>query len=394
MYLSCRIEKVGRTVDEICAATGGVVTRQDVWKVQGDLCRALGLVVGHVTPEEVVTRIGSVSKQSGEVIEKARQACRAVTAKEIAPTQPPQLVAAAVLVMSALVCNSQISLRDVSRATISCTVQQICKAYSTLHAYADLILSKEGLGGFDLALLPSVLVLGPDPGTRKKRKRKRKKGMIVEEAERNGNENQTEMAHTTTTTTSQGDDAWQAEVAKVARAAKVDESKPRTRANSIVDVVEGHGEDTEVVAPLFPKKRGAGRSDKAKKRSLGEASTGEEPTASSSSRKVQKVQKRSPLSPAESLVSLNSTPMAGSLSDKGSDQGSSTHRGDGAATATATAASYLMARSSSDPVRGTHDVQPVSHRSRQAALDALSSKKHASPLFRDAPKPTSRSKYL
>ena len=64
LYLVCKMEKVGRTVDEICAATGGAATRQEVWKIQSKIRRDMGIVVGHVTPEEVVTRIGRASKQS------------------------------------------------------------------------------------------------------------------------------------------------------------------------------------------------------------------------------------------------------------------------------------------------------------------------------------------
>lgn len=339
----------------------------------------MGLAIGHVTPEEVVTRIGSASKQSGEVIEKARQGCRAVTAKVIFSAQAPQLTAAAVLVMAALVSNSQISLRDVSRASISCSTQQICQAYTSLYAYADLVLCEESLGGFDLAHLPRQLVLGPAPSKRKKKK-------VLVHNEMAG----AELINTPFAIAPC--DNWQAEVAKVACAPKVDESKPRTRANSLVDAEE----DTSVLAPLFPKKRKGGKS-KARKRGLVEAAPDAAIDANGNvaktrgraeatlTGKARRLEAGLPLSPAGSLPSLNSVPVpVGSSSPEIS---SFQREGDEAGT-TAAAASYLLARSTSDSSEGTSGSGAVSRRSRQAALDALC--KHSSPLFRVVPKPTTR----
>ena len=364
-------------MDEICAATGWVAARSEVWKVQGKLCHAMGLAIGHVTPEEVVTRIGSASKQSREVVEKARQGCRAVTAKDIFSAQAPQLTAAAVLIMAALVSNSQISLRDVSRASISCSTQQICQAYTSLYAYADLVLCEESLGGFDLAHLPEQLVLGPAPS-----KRRKKKVLVHNE--------KAEAELVNTPVTIAPCDNWQAEVAKVACAPKVDESKPRTRANSLVDAEE----DTSVLAPLFPKKRKGGKS-KARKRGLVEAApdaaidaegnvakTGGRAEAALTG-KARRLEAGLPLSPAGSLPSLNSVPVGSSSPEISISQ----REGDEAGT-TAAAASYLLARSTSDSSEGTSGSGAVSRRSRQAALDALC--KHSSPLFRVVPKPTTR----
>ena len=367
------MEKVGRTVDEICAATGGAATRQEVWKIQSKIRRDMGIVVGHVTPEEVVTRIGRASKQSGEVIEKARQACQAVVANDIFTAQAPQLIASAVLVMTALVSNSQISLTDVSRASISCSTQQICKTYTSLHAYADLILSKHCLGDFDLIHLPEMLVLGPAPATRKQTKKNKNMGGRREDIAKS----------TTIFANNPASNNWEAQVAKVASAPRIDSSKPRTRANSLVDVER---EDDKVVAPLFPKKRDR-KSSKTNKRKLAEAS--EDPQggtrkAPSAQNAEDKANRGPTLSPVGSLVSLNSIPMSSSGSEIGS-----TNRGDDGTSATAAAASYLLARSSSDSSsKGRSSSRPVSHRSRQGPWMLLS--KHSSPLFRDMPKPTKR----
>ena len=403
VYLSCKMEKIGRTVDEICAATGGVVHRHDVWKTQLELSRSLGLALVNVTPEEVVGRIGSASKQPSEVIEKARQACRGVSSRDILPAQPPQLVASAVLVLAALISNSQISLRDVSRASISCSTQQICRAYGSLYPYADLVLQCVDLGGFDLAQLPAELTLGPDPA---KRKRKREK-----ERER---ETVKECSHGAGATTERDDgaqaqalvvpsgmprsaavhshDALQASVMKIANSAKIDLLKPRTRANSAL------GEDQEVVAPLFPQKT----KKKRKKKGSSSTLTGEGndvqmtrygalgPFSAQAASNEGGVAKKSsevqpPLSPAGSLASMISH--------------SSHTRGE--STATAAAASYLRSRTNgsvatttttattSNSSSNSSSQGPVcrgpSQRSKQAALDAL--EKHDSPLFRDVPRP-------
>ena len=60
VYTACRLAHCGRTVEEVCAACVDKVDVRALRRLQGELCRMLGLSPGSVAADELVPRIGSL----------------------------------------------------------------------------------------------------------------------------------------------------------------------------------------------------------------------------------------------------------------------------------------------------------------------------------------------
>jgi hypothetical protein len=205
-----------------------------------------------VPPEQVVARIGSRSKQGYSLVERARQACVVVSTHKLVPTQPPQLVAAVVLVLAAMVSNVKINLSVVAQATISGTIPQIRRLYAALYSYFDLLLPPEAMANLpvSLAQLPPELVT---VSVSSKTKSKTKAVAAKSKTEKKKSVVEGSSSYATTTNTVEASAEEAAEAMTILKAK--DESKPRTRSNSVVSV--GGGEEQqhemwEVVMPLAP----------------------------------------------------------------------------------------------------------------------------------------------
>lgn len=408
VYTACRLAHCGRTIEEVSAACAHRVDSKALRRLQADMCRALGLPSGSVAAEELVARIGSQCKQPSPLMERARRACQLISSYNLAASLAPQLVAAVGVVLLTMVGNRKISLRLVAKATLGCNTAQIRRAYSSLYPYFDLLLPGEIRGDFDLALLPRELVTVPSLTGKSHRK------------ELSAAEPSSSSASSSSSSSSSSSEPPAAQESDGSVIKAIDETKPRTRSNSLVE------EDWEVVRPLIATRKKTKGKTKAKKRKVGEsadaeadakaeaeveaeteeappAGPGKAPQEGESKRKARRLGRdgtdkevaastapksasaprpmsgSAPVSkgsapecqergrsPASVASASNETSSAGGPVAVAGSIPSSTN-----ATATASATAYLHAHGAK---RGT------SKASRQAALDAVSSK-HGSPLF-------------
>ena len=163
VYLICRQEGCGRTLEEMTAACPGV-DKSSLGRMHGALARELRLPPARVAPADLVNRLASHARLSPVTSIRARHVCQEVSKYSLCQSLSPQLVAAAALVLVGLASRQEtINLTSLAQGTLSCSIPQIRKVYLTLRTHATLLLPADVQSSFgDIALLPLSLAIFPD----------------------------------------------------------------------------------------------------------------------------------------------------------------------------------------------------------------------------------------
>ena len=143
VYVACRSEGFPRTLHEVFLVSE--VPKKKINKIQSEITKELRIETDRVTPESLVTRIASSAKLNVHVVEFAKRMCGVVAESLIMEGKPPQLVAAAVIVISATLKNIEssssrpLALQAVADASFV-SMDKIGRAYKLIREYSESVL--------------------------------------------------------------------------------------------------------------------------------------------------------------------------------------------------------------------------------------------------------------
>lgn len=143
MYVACRSEGFPRTLHEVFVASD--VPKKRINKIQSEITKELQIQTERVTPESLITRIASGAKLNLHVVELAKRMCGVIAESLIMEGKPPQLIAAAVIIISATVKNIEssasrpIALQAVADASFV-PLENIGRAYKLIREYSVSVL--------------------------------------------------------------------------------------------------------------------------------------------------------------------------------------------------------------------------------------------------------------
>ena len=156
IYLACRQDGYGRTLEEIALVSGS--DKSAISRVQAAISRDLDLHITRVLPVVLVGRIATQARMTPLVCLYARHVCDMVVKYGLLDSLAPQLVAGCALVLAGLAAREEVDLAKIAAGTLSCTPTQLRRGYERLITHAAFLLPDEAklsLGG--LGLLPSNL---------------------------------------------------------------------------------------------------------------------------------------------------------------------------------------------------------------------------------------------
>lgn len=156
VYLACRQEGYGRTLEEVALVSGS--DKSAISRVQAAISRDLDLHITRVLPTDLVGRVATQARMSPLVCLYARHVCDMVVKYGLLDSLAPQLVAGCALVLAGLSAREEVDMGKIAAGTLSCTPMQLRRGYERLLTHAAFLLpddAKLSLGG--LGLLPPNL---------------------------------------------------------------------------------------------------------------------------------------------------------------------------------------------------------------------------------------------